>query len=71
MILRVIPLGLLAACSNAPDVHWPAGPEPATPALLPAAELTLGPAAVAEERGAALATEAAALKQRAAAMPTQ
>ena len=69
MILRVIPLLVLAACSHVPLVHWPAGPEPATPALLPAADLALGLPAVAEGRGAALAAEAAALKARAAAIP--
>ena len=69
MILRVIPLLMLAACSHAPVVHWPVGPEPATPALLPAADLALWPPAVAEGRGAALAAAAAALKARAAAIP--
>ena len=70
MIWRVIPLVLLAACS-APVVNWPAGPAPATPALLPAAALDLGPAAVAEARGAELAAQAAALKVRAAEIPAQ
>ncbi|MBC7476755.1 MAG: hypothetical protein H7317_01500 [Pseudorhodobacter sp.] len=71
MMLRVIPLVLLTACSTAPVVSWPAGQEPITPALLPASELTLTLPAVAQGRGAALAAEAAALQARAAAMPSE
>lgn len=66
MIWRLIPLMLLAACSTYPVVHWPAGPDLPTPALVPMADLALGPAPTAEARGAALAAQAAALKQRAA-----
>ena len=70
MTLRVLLCLMLAGCSTQPVVPWPAGPAPVAPDLLPAAELALAPAGTAEARGAALATEAAALKLRAAAIGT-
>lgn len=70
MTWRMIPLVFLASCSTYPVVHWPEGPVHVVPVLLPATDLALGPPAVAEARGAALAAEAAALKLRAAQIGT-
>jgi hypothetical protein len=70
MIVRLTLCLTLAACSAAPVVSWPAGPVPATPALLPADGLVAGPVASAEARGAALAAQAAALRARAAGIGT-
>ncbi len=34
----------LAACAERPQIAWPEGPQPATPALLPATDLVPPPA---------------------------
>ncbi len=57
----------LTGCSPYPVFVWPAGPVGPPPTLLPAAALTGPDASVTDARGAALAAQAAALKQLVAA----
>jgi len=68
MRLRLVPLILLAACGEIPKVDWPPGKPGPAPELLPIDELAVPGAPTLDQRGAALAAEAAALKARAAAI---
>jgi hypothetical protein len=50
----------LTACSPPPVIAWPAGPVPATPALLPASDLV--PPVASTDPGPGLAARATALR---------
>jgi hypothetical protein len=60
-ILLMTLLMTLAACSQAPQITWPAGPEPATPRLLPTDEIA--PPAGQADPGPGLAARGSALRR--------